>query len=259
MTFTPVFPTHLHQDIGELIRGYFSGIAQVDTILVVNSCARGHAVAESDLDFAILLQPDTHPAAKEKIETAWQRYIETHPQFLQYSRSGPSAHLHLDLITGQYSPGIMEDGGGVEYFEIEIGNQIRYSAPMGDPGAFFKALQNKWLPYYSEELQSSRLAMTRYACAYDLDHIPLYLHRGLYFQAFDRLYVAFQKFLQAVFIAKRTYPIAYNKWIRLQVEDWLKMPDLYSRLSPIISISNIESDEINEKAKMLREMLEGFA
>jgi len=258
MTFTPIFPTKLHQDAAELTRDYFSTISNVDTVLVVNSCARGHAVPESDLDFAILLKPDVTSTEKENVETGWQNYFETHPVFLKYRRSSPYAHLHLDIVNGNYNPTLMEDGGGPDYFEIEIGNQICYSAPMGSAGAYFKELQNKWIPYYNEELQLRRLAMTRNSCEYDLNHIPLYIQRALYFQAFDRLYIAFQKFLQAVFIAKRTYPISYNKWIKLQVETWLNIPDLYPRLSPIISVGNIESSEINEKAKILRELLDSY-
>jgi predicted nucleotidyltransferase len=53
------FPTKLHQDSAELIRDYFLALSNVDTVLVVNSCARGKAVPESDLDFAILVKPDT--------------------------------------------------------------------------------------------------------------------------------------------------------------------------------------------------------
>ena len=53
----------------------------------------------------------------------------------------------------------------------------------------------------------------------NLHHIPLYIKRGLYFQSFDRLYNAYQEFLQALFISRCTYPIAYNKWIREQVEE----------------------------------------
>jgi predicted nucleotidyltransferase len=58
MTFKPSFPTKLHQDTAELVRDYFLAIPGVDTVLVVNSCARGQAVPESDLDFAILTKPD---------------------------------------------------------------------------------------------------------------------------------------------------------------------------------------------------------
>ena len=61
MKVKPIFPTKLHQDSAELIRDYFLKIPNVDTVLVVNSCARGQAVPESDLDFAILINPDTKP------------------------------------------------------------------------------------------------------------------------------------------------------------------------------------------------------
>jgi hypothetical protein len=78
----------------------------------------------------------------------------------------------------------------------------------------------------------------------------------LYFQAFDRLYKAFQEFLQALFVARRTYPIAYNKWIREQVTEWLSLPDLYQELPQILSVRSIESAEIGQKADALRVLLE---
>jgi hypothetical protein len=126
---------------------------------------------------------------------------------------------------------------------------------MDTQGYYFLELQNKWLPYYPDELRLQRLKMTKIACNYDLDHIPFFVKRELYFQAFDILCKAFQEFLQALFISHKTYPIAYNKWIKEQIVKWLGMPELYPRLSPILSVSNIESNEINTKANMLRELL----
>lgn len=256
MIFNAVFPTKLHHHTAELIRDYFLKIPSVDTVLVVNSCARGQAVPESDLDFAILIIPGTTASEKIKIEDSWQTYSVTEPAFLQFKQSSPFAHLHLDIIDGNYTPGNLGNGEPVDYFEIEIGNQICYAAPMDHAGPFFKDLQNKWLPYYSEELQQQRLQMVRDACNYDLDHIPLFVKRELYFQAFDILCKAFQKYLQVLFIANKVYPIAYNKWIKEQIVKWLNMPDLYPMLSPIISVSNIESDEIIEKTSMLRKLTE---
>jgi len=72
-----MFPTRLHNDVAEIVSSYFSNISCVDTVLVVNSCARGVAVPESDLDFAILIQPKTTPAEIKKIEMAWQAYSQT--------------------------------------------------------------------------------------------------------------------------------------------------------------------------------------
>ncbi len=78
----------------------------------------------------------------------------------------------------------------------------------------------------------------------------------MYFQAFDRLYKAFQEFLQALFIKRRTYPLAYNKWVREQVEQWLGLPELYRELPSLLSIKNIESAEVVEKAERLQALLE---
>ena len=258
MISKPGFPTQLHQDSAKLIRDYFLAIPSVDTVLVVNSCARGKAVPESDLDFAILVKPHTTPAEIKNIEHSWRIYSEKQPTFLKYRQSSQFAHLHLDVIDGDYTPTSVEKGEPIDYFEIEIGNQISYSAPMDDAGFYFQELRNKWLPYYNEEFRLQRLRSTKEACNYDLDHIPFFVKRELYFQAFDILCKAFQEYLQTLFIANKTYPIAYNKWIKEQVVKWLDKPDLYPKLSPILSISNIESNQINDKAKMLRELLDNL-
>ncbi|CAN5819314.1 hypothetical protein BH11BAC7_BH11BAC7_12350 [soil metagenome] len=256
MTIKPIFPTSLHQDTAGLINDYFLHIPNVDTVLVVNSCARGQAVPESDLDFAVLVKPGTSANEIENLESSWQIYAKAQPVLLKFKQSNQFAHIHLDIIDGNYIPTILEVGVASDFFEIEIGNHICYSAPMDNAGNYFKELQNKWLPYYNEELRLQRLTMTRNACEYDLDHIPFFSKRSLYFQAFDILCKAFQEYLQTLFIANKTYPIAYNKWIKEQVVNLLNKPELYPKLSPVLSINNIESDEINHKAKMLRELLE---
>jgi len=253
--FKPSFPTKLHEDLAELTRDYFIAIPNIDTVLVVNSYARGQAVPESDLDLAILATPDTSPVEIKNIEISWQAFIKNQPTFLKYKESSPFAHLHLDIINGHYAPNKIERGEPIDYFEIEIGNQICYSAPMGSAGNYFQTLQSKWLPYYNEELRVQRLKMINDACNYDLDHIPFFIKRELYFQAFEILYKAFQEYLQALFICNKTYPIAYNKWLKEQIVKWLNKPNLYPKLSPILSISNIESNEINENAQALRNLL----
>jgi predicted nucleotidyltransferase len=255
MSFIPNFPTKLHQDAAEIVRDYFLSKPGVDTVLVVNSCARGQAVAESDLDIAILAKPGTDTNRIKTFETDWLNYSASQLAILRYKQSTPFSHLHLDIITGNYIPAPIELGEPIDNFEIEIGNQICYSAPMDNAGPFFLTLESKWLPYYNNDLRSIRLQMVRNACNYDLDHIPFLIKRGLYFHAFYILNKAFQEFLQAIFIANKTYPIAYNKWIKEQVVNYLKMPDLYPRLSPILSVKNIESREMNDKAKMLRRLL----
>ena len=255
MISTPIFPTELHESVAKLVQDYFLAISSIDTVLVVNSCSRGRAVPESDLDFAILVKPKTAPAAIKIIESEWQTYTETQPTVVAFKHSHQFAHLHLDVIEGNYTPGILEPGAPSDFFEIEIGNQIRYSLPMNPPGTYFQELQQKWLPYYNETLRSQRFILSRSACDYNLNHIPLFIRRSLYFQAFDILYRAFQDYLQTLFIANKVYPIAYNKWIKEQVTDWLQLPELYPKLSPILSVNNIEGTEINIKAAMLYDLL----
>jgi len=255
MTFEPNFPTKLHQGAAAVIRDHFLAVPIVDTVLVVNSCARGQAVPESDLDFAILVKPGTKINEIRDIEASWQTYSQTQPTLIQYKQSNQFAHLHLDMIDGNYAPQEIQKGEPIDYFEIEIGNQICYSAPMHNAGPYFRTLQTKWLPYYNEELRLRRLQMIKHACAYDLDHIEFFIKRELCFQAFDILCKAFQEYLQALFIANKIYPIAYNKWIKEQIIKWLNKPDLYPKLPPILSINNIESSEVNNKVEELRRLL----
>jgi predicted nucleotidyltransferase len=250
------FPTPLHREVAELARIFFSSQVHVDTVLVVNSCARGGAVAGSDLDMAVLLTPTAPSQEMESLTKKWQQFMATDPKVQQFRSTGRFTQVHVDVFDGRMMPTVWDDGGGPDSFEIEIGNRVAYAAPLGQVGAYFRQLQAQWLPYYEEELRLSRLAMVREACARDLEAIPFFLNRGLYFQAFDRLYKAFQEFLQALFVARSTYPLAYNKWIREQVADWLALRELYEELPPILSVRNIESPELGHKADALRTLLE---
>ena len=89
--------------------------------------------------------------------------------------------------------------------------------------------------------------------------MPGYVERGLYFQAFHRLYQAFQEFLQALFISRRVYPIAYDKWVQEQIADILAMPELYRQLVKLLEISHFEGDEIARNAAALKALLHQYA
>ena len=200
------FPTELHREVAELAGDFFSAHAQVDTILVVNSCARGRAVTGSDLDLAVLIMPTEASQEVQSLTTLWQEFIATQPLIHRFRSTSRFTQVHLDVFDGRMVPTVWDDGGGPDYFEVEIGNRLVYAAPLHEVGAYFRQLQSQWLPYYGEDLRLSRLVMVREACARDLEAIPFYLNRGLYFQAFDRLYKAFQEFLQALFVARTHLP-----------------------------------------------------
>ena len=250
------FPTPLHREVAELAGQFFSSHAYEDTILVVNSCARGRAVAGSDLDMAVLIIPTAPSQEVLSLTMKWQQFVASDTKVNQFRSTGRFTQVHVDIFDDRMMPTVWDDGGGPDSFEIEIGNRVAYAVPLDGVGSYFRQLQSHWLPYYEEELRLNRLAMVREACARDLEAIPFFLERGLYFQAFDRLYKAFQEFLQALFLAWRTYPLAYNKWIYEQVTEWLSLPDLYQELPQLLSVRSIESAEIGQKADALRVLLE---
>lgn len=252
------YPTPLHEEAAEAAYRFFHPLPEVDTVLVVNSLARGQGIPESDLDMNVLVRTGISQEDIARLEAAWRQERSANEILRRFAASGEHAHVHLDVVDGQFVPEIWDDGGGPDGFELGIGNMVAYGAPMHEIGPHYRALQAHWLPFYGDNLRDQRLKMAHKACLYDLGHVPFFVRRELYFQAFDRLYKAFQEFLQALFIARRVYPLAYNKWIRMQVEDWLGLPELYRALPPVISVSNIESDVLVEKADTLRSLLEQY-
>ena len=57
---------------------------------------------------------------------------------------------------------------------------------------------------------------------------------------------------------RRTYPIAYDKWIKEQIVDILELPELYRQPPRLFEIAHFESREIAENADMLRDLLETY-
>lgn len=250
------YPTSIHQQAAETLVDFFSTQSQVQAVVLVNSCARGTAVPESDLDIAILVDPALTGNERQSLEQQWQKYASTHPIFRQLEQLSRFAGAHLDLFDGRWEAERWDDGGGPDCFEIEIGNRVAHAVPLWERASAFEKLRTTWMPYYSEPLREDRLRMVQQSCRHNLARLEFYVSRNLYFQAFDRLYHAFQEFLQAVFIARRVYPIAYNKWIREQIEGWLGLPVLYAELPSLLEIRQLESNELVEKSHQLIRLLE---
>lgn len=262
-----LYPTLAHQRAAQQIVDFYSQRNGIDAILLVNSCARGKATPDSCLDIVVLVSenfrdPGYQGAVLERGENkgtdglyrAWDESSQTQAAQSLLRTVGRFSETHLDLIDGTLISTPLTRDEGLDDFEIAIGNYFIYSQLLWLGSDRFYRLQADWLPYYAESLRAERLTATRAFCHYFLDHIEPYVERGLYFQAFDRLYKAFQGFLQGLFISQRRYPIAYNKWIREQVEEILRMPELYRQLPPLLEIQNFESHELVERARRLREL-----
>jgi hypothetical protein len=249
------FPTAEHEKAAQSLTEFFSAKKGVEAVLLVNSCARGQASRHSCLDIAVLLKPELLPMKARALYGEWKKFQTEDDACIALRASGRDTAVHLDFVDGTFVPDRREDVGEPDSFEIEIGNLIAYSAPLWLGSNYYSRLRQKWLPYYSDSLRKERLEKTLNYCLGDLDHVPLYVDRGLYFQALERLHLAFKEFLQVLFISRRVYPVAYNKWIREQISDMLGMPELYSHLTGLFEIRSLESNELIEKAQKLKNML----
>ncbi|MCB0060998.1 MAG: hypothetical protein KDE19_02740 [Caldilineaceae bacterium] len=257
-TFSPAYPTPEHAAAADAIVQHFAGQAGVAAVLLTCSCARGKATADSCLDIAVFLDPATADATRNTQQRTWQQYLDSAPVFRALQQVGRFSHVDLDFFDGHFTTDAHHHGWttGPDAFELEIGNRLVYTVPLWERNETYRQLQAAWLPYYDEGLRQVRLTTVRDYCVNNLEHIDLYVARGLHFQALQRLWHAAGEFLQALFIARRTYPIAYDKWIREQVVEVLGMPDLYTQLTSLFEIERFESDALARKARLLRRLVD---
>jgi predicted nucleotidyltransferase len=259
MKLQAAYPTPEHETAAETITAFFATNYSIDAVLLVNSCARGKATRDSCLDIVVLANPAFLQPQLAQLEADWARFEESHATIKALKRVGKYSEVHLDFIDGVFAPPERDEAAGPDDFELWMGNYLAYSYPLWQGSDYWTRLKAQWLPYYGEGLRRQRLNMVRHYCLNNLHHIPLYVERGLYFQSLDRLYNAYREFLQALFIARRVYPIAYNKWIREQVEEILGLPALYKQLTHLFEFKRLESSEIAGKAEEVESLLEQYA
>jgi len=259
MKLPSTYPTPQHATAAEAITQFFSSDYGIDAVLLVNSCARGKASRDSCLDINVLAKPESLRSQLNTLEADWARFEESDPAIQALKAVRKYSAVHLDFVDGIFTPYEQDEAAGPDWFEVSVGNLLAYSVPLWQSSDYLAELKAQWLPYYNDELRIQRLTKVRWFCLNNLHHIPLYVERGLYFQSLDRLYNAYQEFLQALFIARRTYPIAYNKWIREQIEDILELPQLYDQLTHIFEIQHFESTEIVNKAQEVESLLNEYA
>jgi predicted nucleotidyltransferase len=224
-------------------------------ILLTCSCARGKATKDSCLDLAVIIK---NIKDKEKIRKFFNRLTKTEKSFMTLKKVGAYSHIDLNVTDGMIKPKHRGWTSGPDNFELEIGNVFRYYVLLFDRNKYFEKLRKKWIPYYNEKLRRKRLLEVKIFCMNSLSHVPLYVNRHLYFEAFDRLYNASQEFMQALFIKKRIYPLSYTKWIKEQYVEILKMPKLYDQIRDIIQIKNFESGEMAGKAAKLKKLVKEY-
>ena len=261
MTNVPLraaYPTPAHERAAQAVVAVFSGLTGSEAVILTGSCARGKATRDSCLDIVVLACSEIDRKGRRALEAQWERAYQTDVAFAELRSAGRYSHVDLEITDGRFVEHPRGWTSGPDPFELQIGNTVAYAVPLWQRGDEFLRLRAKWQPYYDEECSTRRLAAAVGFAQNNLDHVPLYVGRCLYFQAFHRLYHAFQEFLQALFIARRTYPIAYDKWIREQVQEILGLPQLYRELPTLFEYRRFESDELIGKAKRLERLLREY-
>lgn len=246
------YPTLQHERAAEAIVAWFAARPETQAVLLTNSCARGRATPDSCLDMLVVAPTE----AAMELEAAWERFAAASEAVENLASAGRWAEVHLDVFDGVFH--VRPIRHELDWLEVEVGNALAYSIPLFQRGHRLAQLRAQWLPFYSDELRAERLAAARVTCLGYLDRIPWFLDRELWFQSLARLHGAFQWFLLALHVARRTYPLAYDKWIREQVVENLGLPRLYERLPHLFEISRLESRELEEKAADLRALVDRY-
>jgi predicted nucleotidyltransferase len=249
------YPTKEHENASKKIIEIFSKDKRVMAILLTCSCARGKASKDSCLDMCVMTRNEKDAMKMTKEFNTYKKFEKVKiKEFRELKNVGKYSNLEVSFTSGKISPTVRGWTSGPDDYELEIGNIFIYSVVLFERNGYFKELKKRYVPYYSEKLRGKRLNEVKMFMFNNLDHIPLYVGRGLYFQSFSRLYTASKEFLQALFIKNRTYPISYDKWIREQVVEILHMPKLYMDLVNLLEINKLESDELIRKSEKLRKL-----
>ncbi len=246
------YPTVQHEKAAKRIVDIFSQEKSIMSILLTCSCARGRASKDSCLDVCIIAKTK---ADIKKIKNKFKKIYKKDKVFIELSKTGKYSHIDLEITDGKIKQTERSWTSGPDEYELAIGNIFFYSVVLFDRKGYFKKLKKRYAPYYSETLRKKRFEEVKKFMFNNLDHIPLYVERGLYFQAFKRLYDASREFLQALFIKNKKYPIAYDKWIKEQMVEILNKPRLYKEFTALYQIKKLESRELIEKANKLRNLI----
>jgi len=192
----------------------------------------------------------------DRLDQAWQAFAAGSSAIAELIAAGRWSDVHLDITDGVFE--VQPIDHEIDWLEVEVGNLLAYSVPLFERGDRLGELRREWLPFYADELRSERLRAATETCLGYLDRIPWFLDRQLWFQALSRLHGAFSWFLLGLHVKHRTYPTAYDKWIREQIVDNLALPKLYERLPPLLEIERLESRELQGKANDLRDLLQTY-
>jgi hypothetical protein len=208
------------------------------------------------VDIAVLVEPGDLSQYHREEQARLSAFLASNPACVALKESTPWSGIDLEFTSGEFSPPEHGWTTGADSYELEIGNILAWVHPMLLRGPRFETLQAQYLPFYDEVQRRERFGMVVRSAANNLEHIVPFARRGLYEQSFKRLYHACEEYLQALFIQRRLYPIAYDKWLREQLVDYLGEPELYEELLAILVLSSFTVRRLGDRARRLGRLLE---
>jgi predicted nucleotidyltransferase len=250
------FPTRSHKQAFWQTVEFFKKKPGVSAIGLGGSIARGQGSPDADVDVDVFVR--THKMANH-LEKEFGKVSEKISQKFSNKSTGKFFEAGVSFRQLNPTPTLRSWTSGPDNFEVEIGMSFFYSIPVFQRGNAYVKAKKKFFPYYDEVLRQKRLAETKKFCINNIDHIPLYLERGLYVEAFKRMYQASQELLQAIFIAKRKYPIDYAKWVEYQLDTILRLPELRKEFISLYEVKKLESKELARKGEQIRKLLRKHA
>ena len=245
-------PTPQHERAAAEITSFFREQADTQAVLLTNSCARGKATPDSCLDLQVVTQTERVAG----LDQAFRRFAAGSAAVAELNAIGRWADVHLDVhrwrlrgaadrprtrlarSRGRKPPRLLDSVAG-----------SRRSPPRATRR--MAALLRRETP--CRAAACGRSDVSRLPRPDSLVPRPTAVVPGL-----ARLHGAFSWFLLALHRKHRTYPIAYDSWIREQIVENPGMPQLYDRLPALFEIAHLESRELDQKAADLRALADTY-
>lgn len=248
-------PTESHKKVVSLVKENLEKRDEVMALVIYGSVARNKGSYNSDLDFAFFCKDGVDG---EKIEEEMNELVKNEVHSKNPEDVGLFFGIDIHFHKGEVEAPDRHWTDGPDRYETEIGNIFVYSTLVFEKNGFFTNLREKFVPYYDENLRKERLKEVLNYCRNNIWHIEPYVKRGLYFQAFKRLIDATREFMQALFMSRKIYPIAYDKWVKEQFIEILQEPDLYKEFVKLYEVHNLESDELINKGNRLLVLVDQY-
>lgn len=151
------FPTPEHGQAAQHMLEFFQNKEGVEALTLTCSCARGVAVPQSDLDFSVIMRPETLATSRESLEETWSNFAASSNLEKPLEQHGSYVHVEVDFSDLQFAPRERGWTSGPSSFELELGNDLIYAVPLWEGSDYFQSERAKWLPYYGGKLRQERL------------------------------------------------------------------------------------------------------